>query len=62
MFGIKRKQTKIPAFQWEIGQVKTGRKGKGEITNKRKKATYKTAAELAVKKESANIIVVFTFV
>ena len=51
MFGIKWKQTKIPAVQWEIGQVKTGRKGTGEITkNKKKKATYKTAAELAVKK------------
>jgi hypothetical protein len=52
LFGIKRKQTKIPAVQWEIGQVKTGRKGTGEITNNnnKKKATYKTAAELAVKK------------
>ena len=26
LFGIKRKQAKIPAVQWEIGQVKTGRK------------------------------------
>jgi hypothetical protein len=57
MFGIKRKQMKIPAVQWEIGQVeigqvKTGRKGTGEITNNnnKKKVTYKTAAELAVKK------------
>jgi len=34
--GIKRKLTKIPAVQWEIGQVKTGQKGTGEITNKKR--------------------------
>jgi hypothetical protein len=61
LFGIKRKQTKIPGVQWEIGQVKTGRKGTGEITNNnKKKATYKTAAELAVKKyhasENSNVV------
>ena len=33
----KRKLTKIPAVQWEIGQVKTGRKGTGEITNSKRK-------------------------
>jgi hypothetical protein len=52
LFGRKRKQSKIAPVQWEIGQLKTGRKGTGEIANKnnKKRAAYKTAAELAVKK------------